>query len=76
MSYPRDTEEQGLPATSADLRNRAERNCISLATSYHAGRFLRLRSPTKKVRFPEDGTVHFPRSESLRNDREIRAADG
>jgi hypothetical protein len=27
------------------------------ATSYHAGRFLQLRSPMQKAYFPEDGTV-------------------
>ncbi|MBX6322837.1 MAG: hypothetical protein IRY94_13490 [Rhodospirillaceae bacterium] len=46
---------------------RANRDCIhdlgiggiSLATSYHAGRFLRPGAADAKVVFPEDGTVYF-----------------
>jgi hypothetical protein len=32
---------------------------ISLATSYHAGKFLRPAASDAKVVFPEDGTVYF-----------------
>ena len=32
---------------------------ISLATSYHAGRFFQPRSPRRKAYFPEDGTIYF-----------------
>jgi hypothetical protein len=32
---------------------------ISLATSYHAGKFLRPHATDSKVVFPEDGTVYF-----------------
>src|ERR1700750_3244680 len=32
---------------------------ITLATSYHAGKFIRPGSSTGKVVFPEDGTVYF-----------------
>jgi hypothetical protein len=32
---------------------------ISLATAYHAGKFLRPGDPEGKVYFPEDGTVYF-----------------
>src|SRR5258708_31688670 len=32
---------------------------ITLATSYHAGKFIRPGSPTGKGVFPEDGTVYF-----------------
>jgi hypothetical protein len=34
-------------------------NAISLATAYHAGKFLRPHAPDGKVWFPEDGTVYF-----------------
>lgn len=33
---------------------------LSIATSYHAGRFLQPRSPKRMVYFPEDGTLYFP----------------
>jgi hypothetical protein len=34
-------------------------NTITLAGSYHAGKFLRPRGKSGKVYFPEDGTVYF-----------------
>lgn len=34
-------------------------NTVTLAASYHAGKFLRPRGKTGKVYFPEDGTVYF-----------------
>ena len=37
---------------------------ISLATSYHAGKFLRPAASDAKVVFPEDGTIYFrPRAQ-------------
>ncbi|MCX6135778.1 MAG: hypothetical protein NTU47_18385 [Ignavibacteriales bacterium] len=32
---------------------------ISMATAYHAGKFLEPHNPKRKVVFPEDGTVYF-----------------
>ena len=32
---------------------------ISLASAYHAGRFLQPRSPVRKSYYPEDGTIYF-----------------
>lgn len=32
---------------------------ISLATSYHAGRFLQPGNPRRRIVFPEDGTVYY-----------------
>ena len=58
-TYPWDIQDVGMEATLADLRNRASVNTISLATSYHAGRFLQPRSPKRKSYYPEDGTVYF-----------------
>jgi hypothetical protein len=34
-------------------------NSVSLATAYHAGKFLEPHNPRRKVVFPEDGTVYF-----------------
>jgi hypothetical protein len=58
-TYPWDVLDLGLEAVVSDLRDRAGLNGISLATSYHAGRFLQPRSPRRKAYFPEDGTVYF-----------------
>jgi hypothetical protein len=71
-TYPWDIQDQGIAGTVSDLRDRAGLNTISLATSYHAGRFLQPRSPTQKAYFPEDGTVYFQPDESLWKDKEIR----
>ncbi|MBY4591146.1 hypothetical protein RJJ37_21420 [Rhizobium redzepovicii] len=71
-TYPWDIQDQGLDAIAAELRNRAGLNTISMATSYHAGRFLQPRSPRQKAYFPEDGTVYFRPDESLWQDKLIR----
>lgn len=71
-TYPWDVQDQGVERTIADLRDRAGLNTISLATSYHAGRFLQPRSPHQKAYFPEDGTIYFEPNEALWADMEIR----
>lgn len=71
-TYPWDVQEQGIAGLFADLRDRAGLNTISLATSYHAGRFLQPRSPVRKAYFPEDGTVYFRMNEALWQNKEIR----
>ncbi|MCX6142016.1 MAG: hypothetical protein NTZ35_02230 [Ignavibacteriales bacterium] len=38
---------------------------ISLATGYHAGKFLEPHNPKRKVVFPEDGTVYFNPKQAL-----------
>ncbi len=58
-TYPWDIQDLSFERTIADLRGRASLNTISLATSYHAGRFLQPRSPKRKAYFPEDGTIYF-----------------
>ncbi|RWP38738.1 hypothetical protein [Mesorhizobium sp.] len=58
-TYPWDVQDLGLEAVERDLVERAGLNMISLATSYHAGRFLQPRSPRRKAYFPEDGTIYF-----------------
>ncbi|MBP2447809.1 hypothetical protein [Rhizobium leguminosarum] len=71
-TYPWAIQDQGPDAIAAELRNRAGLNTISMATSYHAGRFLQPRSPHQKAYFPEDGTVYFRPDESLWQDKVIR----
>jgi hypothetical protein len=58
-SYPWDIQDLGLETVERDLAERAGLNMISMATSYHAGRFLQPRSPRRKAYFPEDGTIYF-----------------
>lgn len=58
-TYPWDLEDLGFDAAIAELSGAAHLNTISLATAYHAGRFLQPRSPLRKAYFPEDGTIYF-----------------
>ncbi|PBB94654.1 hypothetical protein CK215_01770 [Mesorhizobium sp. WSM3864] len=58
-TYPWDIQDLGLETVERDIVQRAGLNMISLATSYHAGRFLQPRSPWRKAYFPEDGTIYF-----------------
>lgn len=58
-TYPWDIQDIGHEAFERDLRDRAGLDMVSLATSYHAGRFLQPRSPRRKAFFPEDGTIYF-----------------
>ena len=56
--YAWDLQEEGVGEVAARLRG-AGLDTVSLATSYHAGKFLRPHAPQRKVYFPEDGTVYF-----------------
>lgn len=71
-TYPWDIQDQGVETFVSEIKRRAGLNAVSLATSYHAGRFLQPRSPTQKAYFPEDGTVYFQTDEALWSDKEIR----
>ncbi|MFT3974051.1 MAG: hypothetical protein QM699_11565 [Amaricoccus sp.] len=71
-SYPWDVQDQGVSAFADELRDRAGMNAVSLATSYHAGRFLQPRSPGQKAYFPEDGTVYFRPDAALWAGKAIR----
>lgn len=63
-TYPWDVLDVGLNTAMQDITGRAGLDAISLAVSYHAGRFLQPRSPLRKSYFPQDGTIYFtPRSE-------------
>lgn len=56
--YPWDLRDEGAGAVAERLRG-AGIGGVTLATSYHAGKFLRPHGPRGKVYFPEDGTVYF-----------------
>jgi hypothetical protein len=71
-TYPWDVQDLSFERTIVDLEERASLNMISLATSYHAGRFLQPRSPRRKAYFPEDGTIYFVPSASRWADLAIR----
>jgi len=57
-AYPWDLHDLGPGAALSSIAQ-AGANCISLATSYHAGRFLQPGNPRRRSYFPEDGTVYY-----------------
>lgn len=70
-TYPWDVAEQGLPALLDEVGSLGL-NTISLATSYHAGRFVQPRGKRRKSYFPEDGTVYFQPSPAIWSDAVIQ----
>jgi hypothetical protein len=57
-TYAWDLAERRLDEVVAEVRGLGL-NTITLAGSYHAGKFIRPRGRTGKVYFPEDGTVYY-----------------
>ncbi|WP_172121521.1 hypothetical protein [Devosia sp. 919] len=57
-TYAWDLQEAGVPAAVDEFR-RLGLDTVTVAGSYHAGKFLRPRGTRGKVYFPEDGTVYF-----------------
>ena len=57
-TYAWDLQEAGVPAAVDEFR-RLGLDTVTVAGSYHAGKFLRPRGTSGKVYFPEDGTVYF-----------------
>lgn len=71
-TYPWDLHDIGLDV-ALDRIAQAGGNCISLATSYHAGRFLQPGNPRRKVYFPQDGTVYYRLDPTRWEGQQIRA---
>ncbi|MEP7239949.1 MAG: hypothetical protein ABI697_03590 [Devosia sp.] len=57
-TYAWDLAEAGVAAATREFRALGL-DTVTMAGSYHAGKFLRPHGKTGKVYFPEDGTVYF-----------------
>jgi hypothetical protein len=57
-SYAWDLAEVGVPAATAEFR-KLGLDTVTMAGSYHAGKFVRPHGRTGKVFFPDDGTIYF-----------------
>ncbi len=57
-TYPWDLADEGLETALGRIRPTGV-NTITLAASYHAGKFVRPHGVGGKVYFPKDGTVYF-----------------
>ena len=74
-AYPWDLVETGLGA-AIDRFQALGLDTVTVAGSYHAGKFLRPHGRSGKVYFPEDGTVYFkPDPRPLRRDQADSAFD-
>lgn len=58
-TYPWDLADEGITEVLSRITDDGGLNSISLAVSYHAGRFLLPHNPKRKVYFTEDGTIYF-----------------
>ena len=58
FAYAWDFEEVGVAKTLSQLKEIGI-NTVTLAASYHAGKFLRPKAKVGKIYFPEDGTTYF-----------------
>ena len=70
-TYPWDVADRGLSETLAEVADLGL-NTISLATSYHAGRFVQPRGIRRKSYYPEDGTVYYRPAPDLWGDESIQ----
>ena len=57
-AYPWDLHDIGPDQATARLLD-AGCTMVSLATAYHAGRFLQPGNPRRRVYFPQDGTLYY-----------------
>jgi hypothetical protein len=57
-AYPWDLAEEGVESAVSRFR-KLGLDTVTIAGSYHAGKFLRPHGRQGKVYFPEDGTVYF-----------------
>ena len=57
-TYAWDLAEAGVPEAIREFQSLGL-NTVTMAASYHAGKFLRPHGRNGKVYFPEDGTAYF-----------------
>jgi hypothetical protein len=69
-AYPWDLHDLG-PDVALDRMGAAGATMVSLATSYHAGRFLQPGNPRRRVFYPQDGTVYYRPDPARWQGREI-----
>lgn len=69
-AYPWDLHDIGFDAAVSSITG-CGANMVSLATSYHAGRFLQPGNPRRRVYFPQDGTVYYTLDPARWADAEI-----
>jgi hypothetical protein len=59
-TYPWDLVDTGVDRARGTLEERAGVTGVNVAAIYHAGKFLHVHNPQRKMVFPESGTLYFP----------------
>lgn len=62
--YPWDLVDQGIEAALDDMQYRAGVTGINVTTVYHAGKFLHVHNPKRRLVFPRSGTLYFQPDDS------------
>jgi hypothetical protein len=58
-AYPWDLADEGIGSALALMRERAGADAVNVAAVYHAGKFLHVHNPRRRVVFPRSGTLYF-----------------
>ena len=58
-AYPWDLADEGIGEALETMRERAGASGVNVATVYHAGKFLHVHNPKRRVVFPRSGTLYF-----------------
>lgn len=70
-AYPWDLQGEGIESALAHIAELGL-TAVSVAASYHSGKFLSPRHPHRRIVFPEGGVVYFRPSEARFRDLPIR----
>ncbi|TCJ15625.1 hypothetical protein E0L93_12455 [Rubrobacter taiwanensis] len=58
-TYPWDLADEGVGEALKTMRDRAGATGVNVAAVYHAGKFLHVHNPKRRVVFPRSGTLYF-----------------
>lgn len=58
-AYPWDLADEGVEHALGAMQERAGATGVCVATAYHAGKFLHVHNPRRRVVFPVSGTLYF-----------------
>jgi hypothetical protein len=63
-AYPWDLADEDIGEALETMRERAGASGVNVATVYHAGKFLHVHNPKRRVVFPRSGTLYFQPDDS------------
>lgn len=63
-TYPWDLADEGIGEALGTMQERAGATGVNVATVYHAGKFLHVHNPKRRVVFPRSGMLYFQPDDS------------